>query len=190
MINVRIVDPNPVMRIGLTEILQAAGGIRVTATATLNDLDPGEYDVILLDSGTAGSAASDAAVSDIAARVPIVALSSSDCTEDVGAHLRSRAKALLSKSSAISEFVDTVRALALGRDAVASDVGSAGQEVLSPRERTVLTHIAAGFTHGQIARRLGLSRHTVDTYVKRIRSKLSLGNKAELTRAALMSVAG
>jgi DNA-binding CsgD family transcriptional regulator len=31
---------------------------------------------------------------------------------------------------------------------------------------------------------MGVSRATVDTYVERIRAKLHVGNKAELTRAA------
>jgi DNA-binding CsgD family transcriptional regulator len=58
--------------------------------------------------------------------------------------------------------------------------------VLSARERQVLHYIACGYTHGQAARRLGISPHTVDTYVKRIRAKLAVGNKAELTRAAML----
>lgn len=58
--------------------------------------------------------------------------------------------------------------------------------VLSSREKQVLQYIASGYTHGQAARRLGISPHTVDTYVKRIRAKLALGNKAELTRAAVL----
>src|SRR3712207_8718729 len=37
-----------------------------------------------------------------------------------------------------------------------------------------------------ISTRLGISRHTVDSYVKRIRAKLGVGNKAELTRVALL----
>ncbi|NJQ00269.1 response regulator transcription factor [Streptomyces zingiberis] len=55
---------------------------------------------------------------------------------------------------------------------------------LSVRERQVLTGIAKGLTHDQVAYRLRISRHTVDTYVKRVRRKLGLGNKAELARAA------
>ena len=58
---------------------------------------------------------------------------------------------------------------------------------LSEREEQVLRQISRGLTHGQIATRLGISPHTVDTYVKRIRAKLGVGNKAELTRAALLS---
>jgi DNA-binding CsgD family transcriptional regulator len=57
---------------------------------------------------------------------------------------------------------------------------------LSPREEQVLAQIAHGLTHSQIARKLGISRHTVDTYVKRIRAKIDAGNKAELTRAAIL----
>jgi DNA-binding CsgD family transcriptional regulator len=48
-------------------------------------------------------------------------------------------------------------------------------------------HIARGLTHSQIASRLQISQHTVDTYVERIRGKLDIGNKAELTRAAVLS---
>lgn len=62
-------------------------------------------------------------------------------------------------------------------------VGETG--VLSAREYQVLQQIARGLTHSQIARRLQISQHTVDTYVKRIRGKLDVGNKAELTRAAV-----
>ena len=57
---------------------------------------------------------------------------------------------------------------------------------LSEREEQVLRQISQGLTHHQIATRLGISRNTVDTYVKRIRAKLGAGNKAELTRAALL----
>ncbi|MBC6446018.1 helix-turn-helix transcriptional regulator [Actinokineospora xionganensis] len=66
-------------------------------------------------------------------------------------------------------------------DGAADDAGSN----LSSREIDVLKLVARGLTHGQIGRNIGISRHTVDTYIKRIRAKLSVGNKAELTRAAL-----
>lgn len=55
---------------------------------------------------------------------------------------------------------------------------------LSEREFQVLDLIASGFTHAQAARRLGISQHTVDTYVKRLRAKLGPGNKAHLVRMA------
>jgi DNA-binding NarL/FixJ family response regulator len=60
------------------------------------------------------------------------------------------------------------------------------EPILSVREDQVLQYIAHGYTHSQIARRLGISQHTVNTYVKRIRQKLHVGNKAELTREAML----
>ena len=57
---------------------------------------------------------------------------------------------------------------------------------LAPREIETLRWIALGFTHAQIATRMGLSQATVNTYAKRIRAKLAVGNKAELTRAAVL----
>ncbi|MEO3798438.1 helix-turn-helix transcriptional regulator [Nonomuraea sp. B1E8] len=57
---------------------------------------------------------------------------------------------------------------------------------LSIRENEVLQRVADGLTQQQIAQSLGISRHTVDTYLRRIRTKLGLGNKAELTRAAML----
>ncbi|MFF0312040.1 LuxR family transcriptional regulator [Streptosporangium sp. NPDC004379] len=57
---------------------------------------------------------------------------------------------------------------------------------LSARENEVLQRIADGLTQQQIAQSMGISRHTVDTYLRRVRAKLGLGNKAELTRTALL----
>jgi DNA-binding NarL/FixJ family response regulator len=56
---------------------------------------------------------------------------------------------------------------------------------LAPREVEALGHIARGLTHAQAAKRMGVRESTVDTYVKRVRAKLNLGNKAELTRKAI-----
>jgi DNA-binding NarL/FixJ family response regulator len=56
---------------------------------------------------------------------------------------------------------------------------------LAPREAETLRWIARGLTHSQIARRMGLTEATVNTYAKRIRAKLNAGNKAELTRIAI-----
>ncbi|HEX2298071.1 MAG TPA: helix-turn-helix transcriptional regulator [Pseudonocardiaceae bacterium] len=56
---------------------------------------------------------------------------------------------------------------------------------LTPRELETLRLIAAGCTYLQAARQMGLSRHTVDAYLRRIRAKLDINNTAELTRLAI-----
>jgi DNA-binding CsgD family transcriptional regulator len=62
--------------------------------------------------------------------------------------------------------------------------GSAAER-LSERERETLAWIAAGYTHQQTARRMSVSKSTVDTYIARVRGKLGVGNKAELALAAV-----
>ncbi|MFD0327737.1 response regulator transcription factor [Streptacidiphilus monticola] len=57
---------------------------------------------------------------------------------------------------------------------------------MSPREREVLEHVAQGLTNESIARRLRLSPHTVDTYLRRIRAKTGTANRAQL---AVLTVA-
>jgi len=51
---------------------------------------------------------------------------------------------------------------------------------LTEREREVALLVADGLKDVVIARRLGLSRSTVGTHVRRIRSRLGLKDRAEL----------
>ncbi|GGR04239.1 helix-turn-helix transcriptional regulator [Streptomyces pilosus] len=85
--------------------------------------------------------------------------------------------------SSPDDLIKAVHGAALKVRSSAGAVPARG--ALSPREQQVLDFIAAGLTHAQTARRLGISQHTVDTHVKRIRTKLGVGNKAEMVRLAL-----
>ncbi|MFJ3922114.1 response regulator transcription factor [Streptomyces sp. NPDC090022] len=55
---------------------------------------------------------------------------------------------------------------------------------LTPREQEVLAHLAQGDTYRMIARRMGLSPHTVDTYLRRLRNKTGAVNRTQLTHLA------
>ncbi|WP_405976949.1 response regulator transcription factor [Streptomyces sp. NBC_00158] len=50
----------------------------------------------------------------------------------------------------------------------------------TPREREILSQLPDGDTYQAIARRLGLSPHTVDTYVRRLRGKTGTTNRTQL----------
>lgn len=50
---------------------------------------------------------------------------------------------------------------------------------LSHREREVLAGITRGFTYDEIAQRMGITRHTVQTFVRRIYAKLEVNSKIE-----------
>jgi len=55
---------------------------------------------------------------------------------------------------------------------------------MSPRETEVLELITKGFTYEEIAQRMGVTRHTVQTFVRRIYAKLEVGSKIEAINAA------
>ena len=56
---------------------------------------------------------------------------------------------------------------------------------LSRREQEVLIHFSDGLTYVQIGRRMGISRSTVDTYLRRIRVKTGTTIGAELIRLGM-----
>ncbi|WP_405770651.1 helix-turn-helix transcriptional regulator [Actinacidiphila glaucinigra] len=56
---------------------------------------------------------------------------------------------------------------------------------LSQQEQRVLAHMADGLTYSAIAQRMKLSRHTVDTYIRRIRAKTGARNRMQLLLHAL-----
>lgn len=61
---------------------------------------------------------------------------------------------------------------------------SAGEPSLSTRETEVLQLVSRGFTQEEIAQRLGISRHTVLTFVRRIYAKLEVNSKMEAVNEA------
>jgi DNA-binding CsgD family transcriptional regulator len=66
-----------------------------------------------------------------------------------------------------------------------SSIAVEALDTLSDREREVLSYLAEGYTYLSIARRLDLSPHTVDTYLRRIRGKTGASNRAHLMILAL-----
>jgi DNA-binding NarL/FixJ family response regulator len=66
--------------------------------------------------------------------------------------------------------------------------GATGSELLarlSPCEREVLAHVALGRHVPDIAARLGLSPRTVETVLRRVRTKLGLRDRVKLARFAM-----
>ncbi len=55
----------------------------------------------------------------------------------------------------------------------------------SPREKQVTEYLVLGHTYDSIAHSLGISPHTVDTYVRRIKVKLHAANRSQLVVSAL-----
>lgn len=171
-----------------------AAGIRVVAVRAAPDQDPSWLaDAALIDVAALVCPDDLTPVTTAAACMSVLVLTSEAAADDE-VYLRAGATGVISKAESGESIVRAVQMVTSGTRVCAAEAGpvpAAGRPQaagcpLSEREEQVLRQIAHGLTHGQIATRLGISPHTVDTYVKRIRSKLGVGNKAELTRAALL----
>ena len=199
-------DDHPVARRGLQSILAEAGDIEVAAAVA----DPAEFsaagtgtgpDVIMLDLYLDG----DQPCLDVIAKLrhdhKVLVVSASGRPADVLGAIRAGACGYVTKLADPPMLIAAAHTVASGGFALSSQLAdmlrgelartpaateaAAGNPSLSLREEETLDLIARGLTHAQAASRMGVSRATVDTYVERIRSKLHVGNKAELTQAAL-----
>src|SRR5262249_54225718 len=102
------------------------------------------------------------------------------------------AVAFVMKDRADSELPEATRRAARGEEYVSPHV-AAGLDALrrtvgdglSPRETEVLRLIALGPTSAEIARKLHLSRRTIETHRASIHRKLGLPTRAELVQFAL-----
>jgi len=61
------------------------------------------------------------------------------------------------------------------------DVPDSDLQLLSSREQEVLDFVARGYLYKEIAEALGLSDHTVDTYLRRVYEKLHVNSRAQAT---------
>lgn len=191
MVRVDIIDSSPVFLIGLTQVL-AADGIRVVGTRTSPDQQVSWLaDAVLIDTDALTGTDALGYVHRCSKSMAVLVISDGPAP-DGQRYLEAGAAAVISRRTPGPDIVGAVRAaVAPGstrphRSTWPHHPASDQANALSEREEQVLHQISQGLTHSQIATRLGISRHTVDTYVKRIRAKIGAGNKAELTRAALL----
>lgn len=94
------------------------------------------------------------------------------------ADLAEQVRSLRAGGSPISPVIARQLLLRLAPDAARGPTPG-DEALLSPQERQVLTYSAKGFSFEEIARMLGVSRHTVMTYVKRSYRKLQVHSKTE-----------
>jgi two-component system, NarL family, nitrate/nitrite response regulator NarL len=210
LIQVTIMDDHPIARRGLQSILTEAGDIEVCAAVaglgdlSLDDQGASHPDVLMLDLYHDGDEPCLAVIPRLRQDCKVLVVSASGRPADVLGAIRAGACGYVTKLADPPMLIAAVRTVASGGFALSSQLadilqgelaqnataagrpgdGSAAP-ALSPREEEALDLIARGLTHAQAASRMGVSRATVDTYVERIRAKLHVGNKAELTQAAI-----
>lgn len=198
--SVAIANDQPITRSGLEQLAATIPGLTVTASvASAAELDqPGAaYDVVVMNVPTEGDGSLSLKMIARMAEIsrPLV-ISGWDRPPGLLAVVRAGACGCVTRQSSHDTVARALSVVAGGGFFLCEQlVDRFHLEVnrpprtdphgLAPREVETLTWIARGLTQGQIATRMGLSQATVNTYAKRIRAKLKVNNKAELTRMAI-----
>jgi DNA-binding NarL/FixJ family response regulator len=200
-IKVLVVGDNPLARVGLVALLAGADGLEVVGQCSgaglLDELDLNEPDALVCDLGWDDSPAwlADLQTADIAA----VALLNSDSqaidawAAGVSGLLRydTGAEAIASALAAVLDgLVVLDSALAASVLPESETPTETPIESLTPREKEVLQLMAEGLANKAIARKLGITDHTVKFHVNAIMSKLGAQSRTEAvvraTRAGLI----
>ena len=205
---VLLVDDEPLVRVGLSMVLEAQEDLTVVgqagdgarAVALARELRP---DVVVMDVRMPGVDGVEATRRIVAEGLPsrVLVLTTFDLDEHAFAALRAGASAFLLKNAEPAELLRAVRAVARGDAVVSPRVTRRLLEtlahrlpagtppdprvaLLTERELEVLRAVARGESNAEIAGALVLSELTVKTHVARILGKLEVRDR---TRAAVFA---
>ena len=190
-----LVDDHPLVRSGLTQLLEAANGLSVVGSAaggreavdTVLDLLP---DVVLMDVSMPGMDGV-AATRELLRRRPmtrVVMLTSYAEDETVLAALDAGACGYILKDSEPDEVIKAVFAAWRGEAPLAPRAARAllgarhrprSDDALTPREEEVLGLVGEGLANKQIARRLGISEKTVKAHLTNVFQRIGVDSRTE-----------
>lgn len=197
-----VVDDHPIVLEGLTKMLDKEKGLDVTGSFSngkdlLGFLENHHVDIVLLDISLPDINGIDLC-REIKNKTPqtiVLAFSNHNERSTIMNMLHSGASGYLLKSTSPREIVTAIyevlnAGLIFSQEiqqiiAATEPAVTSGQEIrLTNREKEILKMIASGDTTQQIAKKLFLSKFTVENHRKNILQKLRVKNVAELIAAA------
>jgi DNA-binding NarL/FixJ family response regulator len=199
MIRVLIVDDHPIVREGVSAVLERERDIEVVGTADsvaagLRLTETLAPDVVLLDLKMPDSDAVNSVARFRTGGREVVVFTAHETDEDVFQAIRGGAKGYLLKGSPAAEIARAIRQVHAGESYLSARIAAklvddvahprARRGLLSPRERGVLRLVAAGLSNRQIAETLSISERTVKFHVTTIFNKLGADNRAQAVAIA------
>lgn len=205
-VRVLVADDQALIRAGFAALVDSAEDMAVVGEA-VDGADAVQQarsllpDVVLMDirmPGTDGLSASEQITGDPdLASVRVLVLTTFEQDDYVLSALRAGASGFLGKTAAPAELLDAIRVVAAGEALLSpratravitsllarpadAATDNAQLEILTDREREIVTLVALGLSNDQIAERLFLSPLTVKTHVNRAMSKLAARDRAQL----------
>jgi DNA-binding NarL/FixJ family response regulator len=204
MIHVLVVDDDELTRTGLRLIIESDPDLRVVGEAAdgqeaihlARALRP---DVVLMDirmPGVDGMQATRTIVERADEGPRVLILTTFELDEYVFGALREGASGFLLKRSSPEALIEGIKVVAAGDGLLSPSVTRrlieefarrpspssalvAPLDVLTPREREVLSLVGAGLSNREMAARLYISEATVKTHIKRILMKLGLRDRVQ-----------
>jgi DNA-binding NarL/FixJ family response regulator len=155
--------------------------------------------VLLLDLGLPGMSGLDV-IREVTQRLPdcrIIVLTVFEDEEKISQALTTGACGYLLKTAQPDEIIDAIRQAADGGTPMSPRVARSLIDILarltqpathvdlSPREREMLKCLVDGLTNKEIATRMDISTHTVDSYARTLFSKLKVRSRASAVARAL-----
>ena len=190
-IRILIADDHPVVREGLTTILELEEDLKVVGQAhdgeeacrMYQELSP---DILILDLRMPKKDGIEV-VTELMSQRPrprIIVLTHSGKAEDLRRALAAGAKSYLLKGAEPEQVCDTIREVYAGRSSLPRDlaaklVDSMVQPELSERELEILKQMALGKSNKEIGQALFISEYTVKNHVRSILKKLNAIGRTE-----------
>jgi DNA-binding NarL/FixJ family response regulator len=200
VIRIVVADDHPVVRDGVSSMLDAVEDLSVVGTATSGPeavaqaaaLDP---DVVVMDLRMPGGSGVDAVreLQRRGLRAGVLVLTTYDTDSDTVAAIEAGATGYLLKDAPTADLIAAVRSTAAGETilspAVAARLATHVRSprrtaVLSVREREVLVLVASGTSNKEIARQLFVSEATVKTHLVHVYEKLGVSDRAAAVATA------
>lgn len=209
MIRVLLVDDQAMIRSGLRMILESEPDIEVVAEAADGEeavrlARREQPEVVLMDirmPGLDGIQAT-ARIGEASDEVRVIVLTTFDVDDYVYGALRAGASGFLLKDAPADELVRAIRVVAGGDALIAPSVtrrliadfasrpesaAPIGLDLLTDREREVLSLVARGRSNAEIAEELYVGETTVKTHVSSCLTKLGARDRVQLVVAAYES---
>ena len=200
VIRVMVVDDHPVMRRGLHDTLADEEGFEVAGLAAdgveaVRMAQETRPDVIVMDLFMPNQDGVEACreIVELLPDVRVLMLTASAEEDDVIRAVAAGAAGFVQKFTPSAELVHAVRQVAAGELMIPADAvrrafrllgnGAAvkpAPDVLSAREREVLTLFARGKAYAEIAGDMGISKVTVRNAIYRVQNKLGVGSQQEI----------
>jgi DNA-binding NarL/FixJ family response regulator len=196
-IKVLVVDDHPIMRVGITAIINGRQDMVAVAQAATGEdaidlFESCRPDITLMDLRLPGMSGVDA-IRIIRRKYPeacFVVLTTYEGDEDIFQALEAGARAYIIKGMPHEALVDALHKVYAGGRFLPKPVSRAlasrtPSSDLSPREREVLQLLARGESNKMIATHLGISEATVKCHVSVILLRLQVEDRTQAVVAAL-----